>query len=291
MGTFVPDLIGSKDGTFSNQKVTTGLGYNSLISSAARIRSSMDQTIDFGDFSDSCVGDFTQCQNGITIAFWLKILSKKTGDVLYTSGRDRGIAIGYSKDSSQLNVRIFSSNERHKVSAEITDLVWYHVFVAGRIGAIPWMVINGAEVMWGTKETMNKAMGRGSPFLVGKQRADGESSFKISQLVIWVKALSMRDMKSVYHCAGIQPGKLIHTGSNVSLGMSPNPKSKGIVMHEKIKFSNKRNDTWFLSHESYHGVAVFVDFNQSSSDLVRGSGTTNAGKFLFIYSVCSMYIY
>ena len=213
MGTFVPDLIGSKDGTFSNQKVTTGLGYNSLITSAARIRSSMDQTIDFGDFSDSCVGDFTRCQNGITIAFWLKILSKKTGDVLYTSGRNRGIAVGYSKDTSQLNVRIVSSNERLEVSAEITDLVWYHVFVAGRIGTIPWMVINGAQVMWGTIETMNKAMGSSSPFVVGKQSADGESSFKMSQLVIWVKALSMRDMKTVYHCAGVQPGKLIRTRS------------------------------------------------------------------------------
>ena len=211
VNTFVHDLIGFKDGTFTNGKIVKGLGYNTFITSASRIRSDKDHVIDLGDFSGSCIGDFTQCQNGITISLWVKFQYVKTGDVLSTSGRHKGVSIAFSEDTSELTITIFSDNETLKISAKMTKAVWYHVFVAARKGTIPWMIINGAEVFWGTVEAFYPAGESNSHFVVGKQQTVGTSlTFRINQLVIWTKALSMTEMKRVFNCAGIQPGKFLH---------------------------------------------------------------------------------
>lgn len=176
------------------------------------IEKSSDKAIDFGDFSEDCIGDFTRCRKGITIAFWVK-LKDSDSDILYTAEKssDRGIIIFFASATSLLTVKLCSAAECLIVSVKLTPAVWYHVFVAGQHGKRPWMVINGAELFWGTAESASRTQESHSHLLAGKHPTGGSSNFRFSQLVIWTKALSEEVMRRVFHCVGIHASKFFVT--------------------------------------------------------------------------------
>ena len=211
VNTFVHDLIGFKDGTFTNGTIVKG-AWVQHFHHFSFVDSQRQRPCDWpwGLFWQLYWRLYTMSKR-ITISFWVQFQYVKTGDVLYTSGRHEGVSIAFSEDTSELTITIFSYNETLKISAKMTKTVWYHVFVAARKGTIPWMIINGAEVFWGTVEAFYPAGESNSHFVVGKQQTVGTSlTFRINQLVIWTKALSMTEMKRVFNCAGIQPGKFLH---------------------------------------------------------------------------------
>ena len=67
-GTFY-DLIGSKHGKGEKGAIYGGIGYKGLTTGVAEIKTTSDQTIDFGYFGN-CISDFALCPYGITIGFW-----------------------------------------------------------------------------------------------------------------------------------------------------------------------------------------------------------------------------
>lgn len=208
----VSDLIGSKDGEVKETEMVWGPAYEGLTTGAMLIKKDQNKTIDFGDFSGDCPSDFARCQKGITVAFWIRLMANADSDILYSAEKDsdRGIIIFYVTSTSSLTVQMYSADECLTVSVKLSSEVWYHVFVAGQKGTAPWMVINGAEVIWGTVHGVSRNEETHSHLLLGKRPTGGTSNFQVSQLVIWNKALSRTDMLTVFHCVGIQASKFLY---------------------------------------------------------------------------------
>ena len=208
----VSDLIGSKDGKVKETEMVWGPAYEGLTTGAMWIKKGQDKTIDFGDFSGDCISDFSRCQKGITIAFWIRLKANADNDILYSAEKDsdRGIKIFYHISSSSLTVKMCSAYECLTVSVKLSSGVWYHVFVAGQKSKSPWMVINGVEAIWGRVDAVARNEETHTHLLLGKRPTGGNSTFEVSQLVIWKKALGRRNMQTVFRCVGIQASKFLY---------------------------------------------------------------------------------
>ena len=223
----ISDLIGSKDGKVKETEMVWGPAYEGLPTGALWIKKDQNKAIDLGDFSGNCPSDFARCQKGITIAFWIRLTAGAASDILYSAKKDsdRGITIFYATTTSSLTIQMYSADEGLKVSVKLSSEVWYHVFVVGQKGTAPCMVINGAEVIWGTVEGVTRNEETHGHLLLGKHPTGGTSNFKVSQLVIWNKALSRADMLTVFHCVGIQAGKFLYFSFwNNTFGLYQSPR-------------------------------------------------------------------
>ena len=205
------DLKGSKHGKSVGHHTKDGVGNEGLSTNVMKIDATENWTIDFGDFSENCISDFALCTNGITVAFWVYVVDGEDSDILYTAEKDadRGLTIFYLTATSQLTVNMYSTNKYGSLSVKITPRIWYHIFVAWREKPDTnlWMVINGADLVWGTVHAASRLQESHSHLLVGLRPTGGTSNFRIGQLAIWRKALGVEEMQTVFNCVGLRPCK------------------------------------------------------------------------------------
>lgn len=211
-GTFY-DLIGSKHGKGEKGAIYGGIGYKGLTTGVAEIKTTSDQTIDFGYFGN-CISDFALCPYGITIGFWFWAKSGADSDILYSAenNADRGLAIFYVTSTSKLTANIYSTTKYGSISLVITPEKWYHIFIAWRENPStnPWMVVNGADAFWGTVLATDRTVETHHNLLIGRRPTGGSSHFKMSLLVIYSKiALGYTEMRKRFHCVGMLPCEFI----------------------------------------------------------------------------------
>ena len=207
------DLIGSKHGKVNVAEIRDGRGDQGLATRALVLNSAASKTVDFGDFSDDCVGDAAKCANGITVGFWVMVASGKDSDILHTAltTTDRGMTIYYKSSTSLLIVRMYSTYEYGTVSVKISPNTWYHVFVSWKRGEIPLLVINGVEWFVGSRASTTRLHETYTHLLAGlRPDGGGSDGAGLSQVVIWKRALDRKEMIAAFNCVGLQPGRYLY---------------------------------------------------------------------------------
>lgn len=88
----------------------------------------IDQALDFGDLSNTCLGDIEKCSTGLTITFNLKLRERKDNCyIMSTGGEDKdsyGLAMWYSK-KGKLYTRVSTSKYEWTVYTKDVEIDEY----------------------------------------------------------------------------------------------------------------------------------------------------------------------
>ena len=183
-------------------------------SSAIVINSTKKMTTDFGDFAGTCISDSVRCENGITVALWVKVRAGVSSVILGTAetANERGIAMFYDHVSSELRVKISSQHAVGQAKVAITARKWYHVVSIWKKGEEVRLLVNGVERFTGITTPETNFLDQHTHLLAGKSGEGGASNAVLTELVVWTKALEWQTIMEKFSCAGLQPRKAFLIG-------------------------------------------------------------------------------
>ena len=155
--------------------------------------------VDFGNHSDSCLGNISTCQDGITIALWVKLLSSGNAYIFYNGG---GIRITMSRRPSEIRFKVncqeyFGSRGKKYTVQNIVipdRFAWLHVAVSCDINNNGRYFINGIEYDLSSED--NKISNTDRRVRLGS--TNNIKMFIADELHVWTGLLSAKQVLEHY---------------------------------------------------------------------------------------------
>ncbi len=153
-----------------------------------------------GPWNEFCFVNPTECQEGVSIEFWLKPFDD--GDYFTTRKDSYSQGIVIYKDNLKLHVDIYTERKMIKTSANMFEGKWSHiVFIYNNLDETTDIYINGTKSS-SASETDSMFFSLKPPvFLMGKLRGTdnyGDLDSFIDELAIWEQVLSAEEVLKLF---------------------------------------------------------------------------------------------
>lgn len=159
------------------------------------------------DFSTSCLGDILLCEDGLTVAFWFKLIDDKADSqrLLYSAKVQTDISI--TAQSNQISAFFFISSLYLSVSFNVTLHQWHHVTFTWAYSIGLFAVLDFVHSLQGGPDNSVTFVPEDVPLTIGQGPTNAAAY--LSHVVVYEMFLNPSQIQRIGKCTDLVSGERV----------------------------------------------------------------------------------